>query len=353
MSLDKGYWVTPSHTIAAGVGLSVLDIVAVSLRFVARRKQRQPLKADDWFMVPATLFTLGIGIAMVYGASKTALAHPLVVPSELNGSFVDLQSEQISVEGAIQWAYTLMLPLALGCTKVSFLFFYRRLFVVNKRSSNNVFLIGMIMFVFLWMVGFFLTFLFQCRLNFWALWTSPTAIAEHCTSDTPINLAFTITDLITDVAILVIPIPIIWRLNLSLSRKMSITAVFLFGAITVAASLTRVVLTARIFVEAFTADADPILIVTAFIYWGMIETGIAVFTACLPTVWFFFRGWSWDPVVKVARSIMESSASSIRLLKTKTSSINVADGDSLNAEVEKAQFSTTPSGRSVAGPRSS
>lgn len=151
-----------------------------------------------------------------------------------------------------------MLPLALGCTKVSFLFFYRRLFVVNKRSSNNVFLIGMIMFVFLWMVGFFLTFLFQCRLNFWALWTSPTAIAEHCTSDTPINLAFTITDLITDVAILVIPIPIIWRLNLSLSRKMSITAVFLFGAITVAASLTRVVLTARIFVEAFTADADPI-----------------------------------------------------------------------------------------------
>lgn len=38
---------------------------------------------------------------MVYGASKTALAHPLVVPSELNGSFVDLQSEQISVEGAV------------------------------------------------------------------------------------------------------------------------------------------------------------------------------------------------------------------------------------------------------------
>lgn len=61
MSLDKGYWVTPSHTIAAGVGLSVLDIVAVSLRFVARRKQRQPLKADDWFMVPATVCKCAYG----------------------------------------------------------------------------------------------------------------------------------------------------------------------------------------------------------------------------------------------------------------------------------------------------
>ena len=52
---DHGYFQTLAHVIAAGVGLSVLDIVSVSLRFLARRKQKQPLKVEDWLLVPATV----------------------------------------------------------------------------------------------------------------------------------------------------------------------------------------------------------------------------------------------------------------------------------------------------------
>lgn len=55
---DHGYFQTPSHVIAAGIGLSVLDIVSVLLRFAARKKQRQPIKADDWLLVPATVCAL-------------------------------------------------------------------------------------------------------------------------------------------------------------------------------------------------------------------------------------------------------------------------------------------------------
>lgn len=52
---DHGYWQTPGHVVAAGIGLSFLDIVAVAMRFAARKSQRQPLKADDWLLVPATV----------------------------------------------------------------------------------------------------------------------------------------------------------------------------------------------------------------------------------------------------------------------------------------------------------
>ncbi|KAI0813187.1 hypothetical protein GGR55DRAFT_561588 [Xylaria sp. FL0064] len=208
---DHGYFQTPSHVVAAGIGLSVLDIICVSLRFAARRKQRQPLKADDWLLVPATLFTLGIGISMVYGVSKKALAYPYVLPPDSPEDVLSAKSEQISVEGAIQWAYTLLLPLALGCTKLSFLLFYRRIFVTTKLGKTNMFIVGMCVLVFLWMWGFFFVFLFLCRLNFWALWTTARAILDHCISDTGPNFAMTITDVITDVVILVTPIPLVRR----------------------------------------------------------------------------------------------------------------------------------------------
>jgi hypothetical protein len=52
---DHGYFQTPSHVVAAGIGLPILDIVFVLLRFAARKKQRQPLRADDWLLVPATV----------------------------------------------------------------------------------------------------------------------------------------------------------------------------------------------------------------------------------------------------------------------------------------------------------
>lgn len=54
-SFDQGYWCTPEHVIMAAVGLSVLDIVFVVLRFVARMKQHQPIRIDDWILIPATV----------------------------------------------------------------------------------------------------------------------------------------------------------------------------------------------------------------------------------------------------------------------------------------------------------
>jgi hypothetical protein len=55
MTIDQGPWTTPGHVLAAAIGLSVLDITTVVLRFIARKKQRQALKADDWLIIPGTV----------------------------------------------------------------------------------------------------------------------------------------------------------------------------------------------------------------------------------------------------------------------------------------------------------
>lgn len=49
------YYDTAPHVIAASVALPVVDIIAVALKFRTRQFQKQPLKADDWLLVPATV----------------------------------------------------------------------------------------------------------------------------------------------------------------------------------------------------------------------------------------------------------------------------------------------------------
>lgn len=58
-----------------------------------------------------------------------------------------------------------MLPIAYGCTKASFLFFYMRIFSVNHRSKTHTFLVAFVVLIFLWVVSFFFATLFQVGLS--------------------------------------------------------------------------------------------------------------------------------------------------------------------------------------------
>ncbi|KAI1741276.1 hypothetical protein F4680DRAFT_72722 [Xylaria scruposa] len=335
MAFEKGYWCTPAHVIAAAVGLFILDITFVTLRFVARKKQRQTLKVDDWIVIPATLFTLGISVSMVYGVSQKAVGYPYEIPPEAEGNALLVSTKQVNLAGQIQWIYYLILPFALGCTKMSFLFLYRRVFAIDRTGATNIFLVGMIVFIIMWTTAFFLTSLFQCKLYFSAPWHSPATQLEHCISRPKIALALTATDFITDIIILVIPIPLIWQLNLRHTKKIAVTAVFLLGAVTVAVSLLRLVMTARLVIFGFDPDTDPVLLITSIEYWGLVESGVAIFAACLPTLWILIQGWSWRAVATVARNLADFGISSLQRLRSKNSKPSIPITDSIDRKYIK------------------
>lgn len=53
---DTAYYMRPEQMVAAAVALSIVDVIAVAFRFWARKMQKLPPKADDWLMIPATVF---------------------------------------------------------------------------------------------------------------------------------------------------------------------------------------------------------------------------------------------------------------------------------------------------------
>ena len=58
-----------------------------------------------------------------------------------------------------------------------------------------------------WTIGYFFTLLFLCGTNFKAYWTSSTTEKDECLPTKPVHLGYAISDVITDVLTIVLPIP--------------------------------------------------------------------------------------------------------------------------------------------------
>ncbi|KAH8156209.1 hypothetical protein CIB48_g12038 [Xylaria polymorpha] len=237
------YYITePGYVIAAAILISVLDIVAVSLRFWARKKQKEKLKADDWLLIPSIILVTAIGISITFGVAKRSIAYPTEIPPDFNGNPLDITTPQITL--------------------------------IYKAT----------------------------------LWGTTTGIVENCVDTMHLVLSVCITGFILDLIIITTPIPLVWQLNLSLPKKISIVGVFLLGSVSIVASLLRLINLARLVAQGFTGDG--LLVVTQYLYWGLVESGVAILAACLPTLQFLIRKHSWEPTIRATKNILSFKGSS-------------------------------------------
>lgn len=120
---------------------------------------------------------------------------------------------------------------ALGLIKLSFVFFFRRIFHVGHRNSTfNIVSLTIAVATVLWTLAFFFWFLLSCASNFAGRWTSHKANVAACTTDDMSDLALAISDVITDIFIYLLPIPMVFRLQMKTSRKLTVLAVFALGS---------------------------------------------------------------------------------------------------------------------------
>ena len=118
------------------------------------------------------------------------------------------------------------MALAFGVIKMSVLLLYRRLFVGRSFNHYSLVMCGVIA---LWSLGFLFGFAFQCGTDITNYWTSLKTVQKYCASHHAMNFGFAISDVLTDLLILAIPIPIVWKLQMSIATKVGLTCIFLLG----------------------------------------------------------------------------------------------------------------------------
>lgn len=112
--------------------------------------------------------------------------------------------------------------------KFSILLFYRRLFPLQK--GLNWTLVGVAAFLVVFALAQMLSVIIQCTPPA-ALWDPQAHPNAHCDNYSPALLLFAIVNALTDVFILCIPLPTLWKLRVSVSRRRQLIGIFLLGGL--------------------------------------------------------------------------------------------------------------------------
>ncbi|KAF7906310.1 hypothetical protein EAF00_000589 [Botryotinia globosa] len=302
--------------IAAPAILIPICTATVALRVYARHIKKVGLGADDYLIMAALIFVVGMGVAIMAEVGLKQLGYPAPAPSTQIGK----PDSNIAF-----WPGELLQIPALGFVKLSLILFYRRVFTRNAAPRFNIVTWFMILIIIIWTLSFFFSILFICGTDFSAYWTSTIVEKAHCVDTDMLHNAFAISDVVTDFVIISLPVPMIFGLHLTVARKIGILAIFSLGALTIAASIVRMI----VFIQATAVNYDPHadfeFICTSGLYWSLIESSLGVIAACLPAQY----GLLNTPGVQ---SLVASVQSAISLRSMRSSSQHPSQCDALDSQ---------------------
>ncbi|KAJ5625380.1 hypothetical protein N7510_001689 [Penicillium lagena] len=131
-----------------------------------------------------------------------------------------------------------------------------------------------------WTIGALFSGLFQCD-PIARAWNKE--LPGHCINSVVYFRAIASTNLITDVFILVLPVPIVWGLNRPMGERAALIGIFGLGTFVSIISIVRIVLLTP------PDDPDPLWDGTQGTVWTAVETSIGVVCVNLPSMAPLFR----------------------------------------------------------------
>lgn len=220
MSLYGPSTTIPVYSVLTGVGIAL-----TSLRFWVRTAYaRRPLGMDDILIV--------IGISIVSACTAMQLFNAVAGGSGEAISDETAKEKWVVLSRKIDWTMIVIEKAAFGAIKLSFLFFYRRIFGVweSFRHINNT-LIGLIA---AWTLAFILADIFLCGVHPELIWVDDQTVAlGRCGNRGALLLVFSVTSVATDILVLGLPFLYIGRLQMSRQKMWASAVVFLLGFVQV------------------------------------------------------------------------------------------------------------------------
>ncbi|KAK5635985.1 hypothetical protein RRF57_011698 [Xylaria bambusicola] len=267
--------------IIMAVIFSILVITAVILRFSARNVTKAGLRIDDWFAVVSLIFTLGLNGIFLAGTIEGVITGHSVVVNDL-----PVTNDLEILTQKYKYAYQTTEKIVFGLIKTTILLLWRRLFARSRRLV--IICHVMIAIIAAWTVAFFFETVFQCGTRWSLNWAPIFVFLTMCTASLDVLTVFGVTDILTDLIILVMPIPLIWSLQMPQRKKIAVTGIFALGFFTIGAGI------ARLFYYLETSyhqkeNPDFIADVTLTLLWSTIEVNVALIVCNLPVLGPIFR----------------------------------------------------------------
>ncbi|EIT80250.1 hypothetical protein AO1008_05075 [Aspergillus oryzae 100-8] len=221
------------------IAVDVLAVVSIVLRFVARRIRKVTLGADDCLIVASLvnplLVTLAnrntneISVCRLCSSRFPALLWEVrwdpLIHYGMGYDKEDLSAESSLMVAKLLYVFEILYVVNLLTIKLSILMMYRRIFTnISRLFRVGAMICGAV--VTLWATAFVPTAIFQCTpvARAWDI-----DIPGHCIN---LQLGFycvALPNILTDIAILSLPIRSCWQLHRSVLYRLSLIGVFMLG----------------------------------------------------------------------------------------------------------------------------
>lgn len=263
---DQTSWQATRPLVRAAISAIVIDTVIVAAKTFSRHGiAKLRFWWDDFWIIVGYFLLMpicGLGLAMVK-----------VETSWSNEDRIILNLEENEILLKIIYALLQFLLASYAATRFSILALYLRIFS-DKKLRVAIWVTAS--FVTLQWLGFAITSVFQCIpvYHFW-----DRAVEGVCVDVDKFYRSVTPFNLVVDVVLVLMPLPTVWQLKATNTRKWALTLLFGIGLAALVASAIRLSVyerhTAKVIAPSYT---------DVMIMWLVVEPSIYLIAACLPAM---------------------------------------------------------------------
>ncbi|CAI7677917.1 unnamed protein product [Penicillium pancosmium] len=246
---------------------TVLSALFVAFRLFTRVKLVKKWGYDDLLIIAAwicsAIFYAFIIVERHYGLGKPKASLP---PHIVQGQLFYIMK--------YLWVSIPFYNLSLILSKLSALVFLTSIFRIRRFSITAYLLMGFLVVAGLWMVLSGFIFCVPIPI-FWSM--NKSLVAAHCLPKAPVWFTNASIQIITDIIILILPMPIVSKLRLPKRQRAGIMIIFGVGVCVIATSLARVYeLSVMVRGHDFTKTNAEAAV------WSSLEANVSIICACLP-----------------------------------------------------------------------
>ncbi|KAK4164117.1 hypothetical protein QBC43DRAFT_289350 [Cladorrhinum sp. PSN259] len=272
MASDGGE-IPPDHNrgpeILAICGTMVaISTVVVMLRMWVRAKMIGQTGADDWVMVCA-MTTMFVEMMIIIPQVKLGAGRHV--------QYID-PPENVTKGLHLNFVTQPLCLIGLCLTKVSVGLFLLRL---TPSVKFRYFVIGMIVFTIMSASGNFLTVFFQCQ-PLALTWGDPTVVGGKCMPAAHLKFAAFFNSsvaVLTDVIFALLPIPMLWNVQMNWRVKSAVAAILSLGIFAAASAIIKIT-----FLSNYGKHGDFLFDSSDLTIWTTVEICTAIIAASAPSL---------------------------------------------------------------------
>lgn len=246
-----------------------IEFFVVALRFVAVYLSRKPLGLEDWFTIPALLTNIALCAIVISFFKHGGAGHHLIY-------VVMNEPQKLPIFAKLELGSTTMYFLSITFAKLSMLCLFLRIFV--RKWERIAYYTLMAVVISTAVAGIMANFLQCIPLHY--VWDGPQN-GEHCFNQNVYWRWSPFPNILTDAAMIVLPIPSLYKLHLSWRNKAGILFTFLLGGVGLITSILRFAAFLRF--QGIGPASDGTWANSPLAIYSIAEAGVYLMAACIPS----------------------------------------------------------------------